>query len=947
MNSISRGATPFLTTTAAVPMPRAAIPVNNEADLRDEIMAAENGVPTTIQLAANITLTSVIAIPAGKSITLTGNFSLIQAASTAAVISVEGDAELTIDEITVTHDATAYGRGIAVSPGGRLRMDGGSITGNRVSSFTDGVGVFVNNAEFAMYGGEIYANSGYANGLGVQVSGGGVFDMHGGSIHDNSTGSSGGNGAGVYAYQSVFNMYNGARIYNCNVRTAAGGGGNGGAVYTIANTFNMFGGEIYNCSALYGGGVSSAGVFNMSGGLIHNCTAYGAAGVYNTYAASVFTMTGGEIYDNLAQYDATSLIGADGGGVKNANAIMIMNGGKIYNNIAYNSAGGGVSSSLGGSLTMSGGEIYGNAASVNGGGGGVSGAFTMLGGEIYGNTSANGGGVSSEMFSMEDGYIHDNTAVTSGGGVYINANGEFAMQGGVIGRNGGLLPTTASGNTAVNGGGVFVGTNAAFALSGGWISGNMATANGGGMYVSGGDNVIVLLDGQTEIVGNTANGDGGGVWVPYAYLANIQVGPDVIFADNEASQVYAIDPADIALHNAHVLSRSFSQDLLYGYNNLDIAYTQGEPATVVRGIGGMKTASGLALTAGQFTFGLFNAYDVLSATASNDSAGGFLFPSLALPAGSYDYTVKELTPSGGGWTTDATVFRIHITVTGFPPTTATVSYPDGEPVFFNAFVPPPTSMAIAAYKVLAGWEGPEVPFAFGLYDENGVLVSTAQNVGGVVAFPDIVYTQEGVFLYTIREVMPDAGGWTVDDAVYRVMVTVTLIDEELIAQTDYPDGTPIFVNTFTPARVTLRAGVCCCNRWGLCAPCRPGTHSFGLFTTANGMTFHARTGFYMGRERGHSLLEHRQTGHEKAACNCWQPGLLRAEAVNNCYGRVEFPVEFSGVGLYHFYIRQIDNACQCRRPCTLPVVVCVTENHRGALVARVCWTCGCMMRLRQ
>ena len=55
--------------------------------------------------------------------------------------------------------------------------------------------------------------------------------------------------------------------------------------------------------------------------------------------------------------------------------------------------------------------------------------------------------------------------------------------------------------------------------------------------------------------------------------------------------------------------------------------------------------------------------------------------------GSYHYTVKELTPSGGGWITDKKVYRVIINVTkeSEGKLAASAEYPDGWPVFINKF----------------------------------------------------------------------------------------------------------------------------------------------------------------------------------------------------------------------------------------------------------------------
>ena len=119
--------------------------------------------------------------------------------------------------------------------------------------------------------------------------------------------------------------------------------------------------------------------------------------------------------------------------------------------------------------------------------------FTMEGGTIAGNSATEHGGgvyVSDGTFSMEGGTIAGNTA-DYGGGVYVDSS-TFAMSGNA----------TISNNMAGRGGGVYV--NGIFTMEGGTISDNTADQSGG-VYVSEGK---FNMEGGT-ISGNTANYGGG------------------------------------------------------------------------------------------------------------------------------------------------------------------------------------------------------------------------------------------------------------------------------------------------------------------------------------------------------------------------------------------------------------------------------------------------------
>ena len=110
--------------------------------------------------------------------------------------------------------------------------------------------------------------------------------------------------------------------------------------------------------------------------------------------------------------------------------------------------------------------------------------------------------------------------------------------------------------------------------------------------------------------------------------------------------------------------------------------------------------------------------------------GGFKFPDLTFDeAGTYHYTLRELTPSGDGWTTDDRVIRLTIFVVddGHGNLIATIEYPDGFPSFRNIYRVEPTRIVISGCKIAIGAPLPAGRFEFGLFDSEGRLVSTARN----------------------------------------------------------------------------------------------------------------------------------------------------------------------------------------------------------------------------
>lgn len=175
---------------------------------------------------------------------------------------------------------------------------------------------------------------------------------------------------------------------------------------------------------------------------------------------------------------------------------------------------------------IAGGLITGGNSTQNGGGIYVlSGSLTLLGGTVAGNSAEKGGGIfvnSSAAFTMTGGSIVYNAAGSQGGGIMANSNKASTVSGGTIAHNtaifgGGLYVgkntvqlenTVIMGNIASeNGGGIYVYNSGSIAMSGGEIAGNSAGYEGGGAYVGGGS--FTVSDG--EICGNTASHGGGGI----------------------------------------------------------------------------------------------------------------------------------------------------------------------------------------------------------------------------------------------------------------------------------------------------------------------------------------------------------------------------------------------------------------------------------------------------
>ena len=117
-------------------------------------------------------------------------------------------------------------------------------------------------------------------------------------------------------------------------------------------------------------------------------------------------------------------------------------------------------------------------------------------------------------------------------------------------------------------------------------------------------------------------------------------------------------------------------------------------------------------------------------TSRSTTCGRIEFPELIFTApGIYEYTLRELTPSGEGWTTDDSTIRvrIHVTDDGHGHLVATIEYPDGFPTFTNTYAAQAVRVKINACKIAIGAPLPEGRFEFGLFSEDGALIHTAKN----------------------------------------------------------------------------------------------------------------------------------------------------------------------------------------------------------------------------
>ena len=232
-----------------------------------------------------------------------------------------------------------------------------------------------------------------------------------------------------------------------------------------------------------------------------------------------------------------------------------------------------------------------------------------------------------------------------------------------------------------------------------------------------------------------------------------------------------------------------------------------------------KTLRGKDLTAGAFTFGLYQGdtttVDPIQ-TVQNDKDGKIKLILTGLTIGEYDYTLKEVAGGDSTITYDSTAVKVHVSVKADgDKAKATVTYDDRNdaPTFTNKYQPAETSATLTAKKSYVKSDNTQATlkggeFTFDLYEGDLTAeqlkgkqpIQTAENgEDGAVTFPAIDYTKAGEYKYTIAERKGDLSHVAYDATVHHAVVTVVDNAGQLEASVAYDDGktdAPTFKNTY-------------------------------------------------------------------------------------------------------------------------------------------------------
>ena len=184
----------------------------------------------------------------------------------------------------------------------RLSFNGGYITGGTGTSYK-GAGIYVNNGNLSLYGGNIignYITPGNSSGAGIYLTNNASFVMYGGNISYNYVQNT---GAGIYINHATAIIYDGIISHN---KTDWAGGGGISLHYTTAeysnidSTLKLYGGTIeYNDTA------NNYGAIDVNTGRQTHFEIKGSPRVINNYNSNITLRSD---YSTLASINITGIL---------------------------------------------------------------------------------------------------------------------------------------------------------------------------------------------------------------------------------------------------------------------------------------------------------------------------------------------------------------------------------------------------------------------------------------------------------------------------------------------------------------------------------------------------------------------------------------------------------------------------------------------------------------
>ncbi|HSA59373.1 MAG TPA: choice-of-anchor Q domain-containing protein [bacterium] len=476
----------------------------------------DDGTPGTLRNAIATALDGdVIIVPAGTIVlTLAGG-------------AFDAD---TFPDLDITKTITIQGAGA-----GSTFIDGsGDLTADRVFHIDPND----TGAGATLEGMTIQAGKPSANGGGVLIDNRGSLTLVDSVVSDNET--NGADGGGIYLNEGAL------AVIRSTVRTNVADG-NGGGIYNTSGSLIISDGSSVtgNIATSSGGGIyTDAGGLDVINSQINNNDADSdGGGIYNGYTAVV--LNNSDLSGNTAE--------GNGGGVYNGYTLLISASTVSHNQALNDSDGGAVfndvelwvedSTLSDNGADDDGGAIYNNSTAVierstiadnatdidsdgsegNGGGINTDGDLYVRESSILRNVAGGGGvgggisGTGSEYTVIDRSTIADNVAADNdGGGIYFD-NSQTIITNSTISGNIALGDQHNSASTDSQGGGIW--HDEALTMTNCTVVGNRADGDGGGIYVNSDSDANIILSNVT-ITGNTADaneggfsgGEGGGVF---------------------------------------------------------------------------------------------------------------------------------------------------------------------------------------------------------------------------------------------------------------------------------------------------------------------------------------------------------------------------------------------------------------------------------------------------
>ena len=351
-----------------------------------------------------------------------------------------------------------------------------------------------------------------------------------------------------------------------------------------------------------------------------------------------------------------------------------------------------------------------------------------------------------------------------------------------------------------------------------------------GGELAGGDFTFQLLDKDRNVIQTVQNDKDGKVAfaaIDYATPGEHDYAIKEV-AGNDSTIVY--DTKDVMVHVKVTDEKGeLKATVTYDDKKAVPTFTNSKPTADVT-IETTKTLTGKVLTAGAFTFGLYDQAGNEVAKGNNDQDGKVKLTVKNLNLGEYDYTLKEEKAGQivDGVVYDAKEVKVHVRVEQNQDdnnkTKVTVTY-DGAataPTFNNTYDAKGsvTLTATKTIKVADGFDHATKPadgeYTFELKDAAGNVLGTAKNdADGKVSFTrefqlsDLGSAASKDFTYTIVEQPGTEPGMVYDThpLIYKVTVkddgTGVLNAKAVVTSTSGPE---IFTNTYQPAATGLALG---------------------------------------------------------------------------------------------------------------------------------------------